>query len=192
MTISTITISAVDYTAYASVTEANAYLAVDPTRSTAWAALTDDVKGQYLVAATRRLDLEAWSGTKVSDSQAAAWPRTGATCSGTAVTEADVPQAVENATILLAGSMALDSSVAEMGSERSNIKAVKAGSARVQFFRGRSALALRTQAPTAYSLIRCLLAGASASVGFGCATGTSAVSSFTDADSPDVTGGGFS
>ena len=57
MSLTTITISTVAYQSYDSVAEADAHLAVDPVRSTTWAAATDDEKGEYLIAATRRLDL---------------------------------------------------------------------------------------------------------------------------------------
>ena len=73
MTITTINISGTDYTSYASVAEADSWLAVDPNRSAAWAALVTTDKEINLVAATNRLDLVSWSGTKENPAQANQW-----------------------------------------------------------------------------------------------------------------------
>lgn len=183
MTISTITISAVNYTAYASVAEADAYLAVDPTRSATWAALSTDVKGQYLVAATRRLDQLDWAGTKTGDedTQDNAWPRTGvAYKDGTAVSDSEVPQAVEDATVLLAGSIALTPAQSNAGTSGSNQKRLKAGSAEIEFFRPTTGVALQDE--TAFALIRCFLAGQGVQSGStgGLSSGTGADSTFKD------------
>lgn len=187
MTISTITIGGVDYQSYASVAEADAYLAVDPTRSAAWAALNTDTKGSYLVAATRRMDALRWSGSKVSSSQELQWPRSGVTDrDGNAVSETGIPQALEDATILVAGSVALDTNTANTASSGSNIKAVGAGSARVEFFRPTTGKALQDE--TAFALIQDFLAG-DVEDGFGLASGTSGTSSFTDATDPGLTEG---
>lgn len=184
MTISTITIAAINYTSYASVVEADARLAVDPTRSAAWAALTTDQKGADLVAATYRLDLLTWKGEKAGGAlQVNAFPRTGLTYKdGTAVTDTDVPQEVEDATILLAGSIALDASNANQGTSGSNLKRVKAGSAEAEFFRPTTGVQL--QDTTAFALVKCFLAGQSgANIGQGnFASGICDTSSFSDRD----------
>lgn len=187
MSISTITINAVDYTAYASVAEANAYLAVDPTRATTWATLNDDQKGANLVAATRRMDLLDYSGTKVSSTQENEWPRTGATCNGTAVTETDVPIELQNATILKAGSIALDPTNGNAGTSGSNVSRVRAGTAEVEFFRPQAGVAVQDE--TAFELVRCLLAGAGMAGGYGCAFGTDGTTSFGDVNAPDFSEG---
>ncbi len=135
MSLSTITINSIDYVAYASVAEADAYLAIDPLRSAAWAALSADEKGAALVAATRRLDLFRYTGTKTDSAQLNEWPRTGATRGDTAFTATDeVPQSIEDAASLLAGSIVLDATASEKGSG-SNVKEVGAGSAKVAFFK---------------------------------------------------------
>lgn len=155
MSISTITISAINYTAYASVTEADAYLAVDPVRATTWAALSTDQKGQMLVAATRRLDYFTWEGTKTGAEgvQENAWPRTSVDYpDGTAVSTSEVPIEIENATILLAGTIAITSTVANVGTSGSNIERVKAGSAEVEFFKPTTGV--RLQDETAFNLIK--------------------------------------
>lgn len=188
MTITNITINSVVYVSYASLAEADAYLAVDPTRSAAWALLTDDQKGANLVAATRRLDLLDYSGEKVSSSQENQWPRTGATCNGVAVTDTDVPAELQNATILKAGSITLDATQANAGTSGSNIKRVEAGSAKVEFFQP-TIPGAALQDETVFKLVSCLLAGASGGAGFGCASGTDGKSIFGDSDSPGLTEG---
>jgi len=138
MSLTTITINTVDYVSNVSLAEANEVLAVDPIRGTAWAALTDDEKGARLVAATRRLNLISWAGTKTNaeEVQSDAFPRTGLSYpDGTAVSTTEVPQAVSDATALMAGTIAVDATAAAAGTSASNQKRVKAGSAEVEFFR---------------------------------------------------------
>lgn len=172
MSITTIVIGGLNYVSYASLLEANQYLLVDPTRSDAWAALSDDQKGENLVAATRRLDLLRWAGEKSDGaSQPNAWPRTGVTYpDGTAVSTTDVPLEVEQATILLAGSIALDATNSEAGTAGSNVRRVRAGSAEVEFFRP-TIPGPALQDETAFQLVRPFLGSSSAL--FGAATGTS-------------------
>lgn len=183
MTISTITIGAIDYTAYASVAEADAYLAVDPVRGTAWAALTDDQKGARLVAATRRLDVLNWEGDKTGGvAQVNAWPRTGATyADGTQVSTTEVPSGVENATILIAGDIALSAAAADTAEQGSNVKRAKAGSAEVEFFRPQSGKQLPNL--TAFALVKEFLAtGVSSLFGFSNGALSNQTSSFDDID----------
>lgn len=180
MTLSTITISTIDYTAYASVAEADAYLAVDPVRMTKWAALTTDQKGAYLVAATRRLDLLGWTGSKTGGaSQENQWPRTGVTyADGTAVPTDEVPVEIQNACCLLAGSIAINATTAESGTSGNNKKRVKAGSAEIEYFKPTAGSQLQDE--TAFRLVKDFFAGAvstsAASGGF--ASGVDSVSSF--------------
>ncbi len=153
MTITTITINTVDYISYASLTEANELLAIDPTRGTAWAALTDDEKGANLVAATNRLDLVNYRGEKEVSTQDNQWPRTGTDCDGNAFPTGDVPTGMANGTSMLAGSITLDPTYANAGTSAGNTKKVKAGSAEVQFFRPTAGVPL--QDPTVWGLIKC-------------------------------------
>lgn len=155
MSITTITINSVDYVAFASVAEADSILAVDPIRGTTWATKTTDEKGALLVAATRRLNLISWSGAKAGgdDAQADAYPRTGQTYpDGSAVSTSEVPQAVTEATCLLAGSIAIDSGAAAAGTSASNQKRVKAGSAEVEFFRPTAGVPIQDE--TVWALIK--------------------------------------
>ena len=193
MTITTISIGANNYVSYASVAEADAYLAVDPVRGTTWAGLTTDQKGANLVAATNRLDLLDYSGEKLSTSQLNQWPRQNAFCNGVAVTDTDVPPEIENATILIAGSIALDATQADAGTSGSNIKRVEAGSAVVEFFRP-TIPGLALQDETAFQLVRCLLASAVGQTGLASGlvsgtTGVNATSAFEDREAPGLSEG---
>lgn len=177
MTITTITIATIDYISFASLAEANARIAVDASRSVTWALKSDDEKGALLVQATKRLGLLVWDGSKTGgDAQDDAWPITGATyASGGAVSTTEVPQGVEDATIILAGSIALDAEAGDAGSSGSNVKNVKAGSTGVTFFRQVVGVPLADE--TAYLLVKEFLASSGA---YG--SGVGAMSSGTNTD----------
>lgn len=131
MSLTTLTINSNPYVAYASVAEADLLLDIDPVRSAAWALLNADQKAMKIVAATIRLDLLNFRGAKVDPEQERAFPRTGL---GDGVTTTDVPKVVEQATIYLAGSIAINPQFANQGTSGANQKRVKAGSAEVEFF----------------------------------------------------------
>ncbi len=189
MSLNTITIGTVDYIAYASVAEGNAYLNTDPLRGAAWDALDAEGKGKMLVSATRRLDLERWKGVKTGGEgvQEEKWPRTGVTyLDGTAVSTAEVPKELENATILLAGSIALDAKNADSGTSGSNVKRVKAGSAEVEYFRATTP-GSAMQDESVMDLIRQFLAGSGVSTGL--ASGCDEESTFGDPTPWELTEG---
>jgi hypothetical protein len=193
LSITTLTISGNEYTAYASVAEADAFLAVDPVRGPAWAALTplpDAVtrKSILLVAATRRLDQLRWAGQKTGGAtQETEWPRTGVSYpDGTAVPDDDVPLAVEQACCLLAGTINITATTANAGSSGSNIKRVKAGSAEVEFFKPIDGVDLQDE--TAFNLIKAFLAGVDG-VGASFVSGTGETSSFNDVNWPGLSEG---
>ena len=189
MSLTTLAIGGSTYTSYASEAEADAYLAVDPIRCDAWMAVPPSRRAGYLVAATRRLDLLQWAGKRVDAEQLTEWPRTGATDAGVAVDSADVPQSVEDACILLAGSIAMDPAAAGAGTSGSNIRSVGAGSTKVEFFRRTRGVSLQDE--TAFALVAGLLAGAGSGASlYGGATGTDGVSSFEHLGSPGI-GKGF-
>ena len=102
MSLTTITVGSVSYPSYATVAEADAFLAVDLERSMAWADLDPEGKGLRLIAATRRLDSLRWAGSKADDAQAAEWPRRGLFYE----TGDAIPERLEQACILLAGDYA--------------------------------------------------------------------------------------
>lgn len=105
-----------DYDVYADVDFADEYLAGDFSRSLTWEALDPDVRPKALVTATRLLQRLTW--------QAGAAPST----------DEPVLEVVAQATALLAADIALKPALGDNASSGSNVKAVGAGSARVEFF----------------------------------------------------------
>lgn len=191
MTIADITIGTNTYKSYATVVEADAQLAVDPVRKATWEALQDDVKGQYLIAATNRLDLLTWLGKKTGGAtQLNAWPRSDLKYEdGTDVSTTDAPNQLQRATILLAGSIASEPESADAGSSASNIKKVKAGGADVEFFSSPRVIAgTPLQDETAFTLIKLWLEGTAGSLG-NTVTGTDTASTFGTAGQYDRTRG---
>lgn len=184
MSLTNLDVGGESYVAYATEAEADVYLAVDPVRGSAWAALTaGDPKESLLVAATRRLDLLAWQGEKTGGgAQENAWPRTGLQYpDGTPIPDNEVPIEVENACILLAGSINITPSDAEAATSGSNRKRLKAGSAEIEFFRPELGKALQDE--TAFKLVQPFLEAAAGSAALGpLASGTGGVSEFSDQD----------
>ena len=158
MSLTTITIDGVDYQAYASLAEADPYLAADPIRSAAWAAAVEDNKRIYLVAATRRLDLLRWAGQPTDASQRTEFPRTGLTFRGEPIPDNEIPAALEHATILLAGTIASTPRAAGKATTRS-IRKVRAGPAEIEFFSGGEQSAPLIADETAFELIRQWVSG---------------------------------
>ena len=185
MSITTLTIGGKPYTSYASRAEADDLLNVDPVREAAWEELADEDKDKKLTAATRRLDLLNWVGerTDVPTTQPAKWPRTGvAYPDGTAVPTNEVPREVEDATILLAGSIAIDAKVSESGTSSTKTRRVKAGSVAIEFFGQGQSKPLQDE--TAFKLISIFLESAVSAGDRGpLDTGTDGKSSFDDPDS---------
>ena len=140
MSLTNFTIDSVDYTSYATVKEADDYLRVDLTRFTAWDMLQNEDKEIRLINATNRLDLLDWKGTKSGGGmQVNAFPRTGLTYSdGTAVGTNEIPVPVEQATVLLAGTINIDPSHASPQVQTRRISSVRAGTAAVEFESGAS------------------------------------------------------
>ena len=163
MSLTTITISTVAYQSYDSVAEADAVLAVDPVRSTAWAAATDDEKGEYLVAATRRLDLLLWIGEPAATDQANEWPRTGITYRGETIPATEIPAPLERATALLAGTIASNSTAADKSTQSAASRAISevtAGPATIRFSSsGGSTKSLPLADETAFELVKQWLGG---------------------------------
>lgn len=118
----TITISAVEYQSFASVAEADSYLAADMSRYAAWALLTADNKGRALITASRYLATLDWlDGVPSYDTP---------------------PAVVVEATALFAADIAAKPSLGNDASTGSNVKRVKGGEAEVEFFRPTSGSAL--------------------------------------------------
>jgi len=189
MTLSTITISGNGYVSCASVAEADIYLAVDPVRAATWTVLSTDEKGGFLVAATRKLNALTWAGAKTGGAaQVDAWPRTGVTYSaGTAVSTSEVPQEVEDATCLLAGSIAITPASSDAGTSGSNTKKLKAGSAEIEFYTTVDGVVMQDE--TAYKLVIQFLESSQGgtSVGNFLSEDTNVESAFSDQTWPGLT-----
>lgn len=125
MAVTNVTIGTDQYPSYASLTEANSYLAADPRYSSAWKAAEDEKKAQYLVLATRKIDTLNFSGEKENSTQSLEFPREGE----------PFPLAVQNAAILLAGSYAVLPPEHDDPNDP-RIKYFKAGTVEYEFFRG--------------------------------------------------------
>ena len=171
MSLTTITINGMDYPSYATAAEANTYLAIYLARSEAWSTLDEAGKGQRLAAATRRMDGLRWIGRRASETQVTAWPRMGMTPEPSA----PIPPELEQATILLAGDLAVNLSgegqVREVQSER-------VGPMAVTYFYRRAAP--RLLGADALGLVSQWLEGPS--IAAPVATGTDARSVFTPRD----------
>lgn len=130
MSLTTIQVDGNDYTAYASLDEANIYLRVEPTRWAEWAQQPDATKQQLLIAATRRVDALLFIGAKAAGGQPTEWPRT-----GIPGVDADaIPPRVEQAAILLASTFIATPEGSETGQSGSIVKSIKAGSVEITNF----------------------------------------------------------
>ena len=139
--LTSITVAGTQYQSYVSVAEADVFLAVEPNRRATWEALSTDDKGRTLIASTRRIDAFEFKGMKADPDQSTKWPRqqgplddlpTDGISTGTTI-----PDAVEEATALLAGTIAIDPSAAGVqhpGTDQQYLKQVQAGSARVEYY----------------------------------------------------------
>lgn len=145
----------------------------------------DDEKGKRLVDATRYIDSIAWQGAPDAlGGTTLQWPRSGiVTSAGVAVSDAAQLAAVSRAAFELAGLIAADPDVITATDAGSNVRAMGAGSARIEFFRPVSLLdGNTTMLPVVVSrLIGKWLASASPAVvsaASGTATGTSTQNDF--------------
>ena len=138
MSLHSVTIGSTAYDAYADVVEADIYLAVELTYFAAWDALSDEDKNVRLIAATRYLDGFRWAGEPTTPGQATEWPRSGLLGrDGEDLATDSVPRAIENATILLAADLAIDSGALSVSSSDGNVQSERIGPKAVTFFRPR-------------------------------------------------------
>ena len=129
-----VAIATTEYDAYADVAYADEYLAADMARAQDWADATPDNKGRALVSSTRLLQRLRW--------------RAGPPAVDTAT------DPVRQAACLLAADILAKPSLGDSAQTGSNVRAVGAGSARVEFFRPTDGQVLP---PAALSLLRDLL-----------------------------------
>lgn len=158
-TYNVVVLDGVAYDVYADIATADEYLNASPDYAT-WDALTDPVKGRYLITATRILERQRWQGSKTDDDQLLAWPRSGLTYpDGTAVDENGIPQQIVDACCEIALSLALGTDVQGTATTARTEKRLKAGSVEVEYFRGAEGAGYRFPLPI-HELIGYWLAGA--------------------------------
>ncbi len=130
-----------EYDTYATVQQADEYLAASVTADS-WRAITDaDVKARYLVSATRLLDTQPWAGSKTDPDQPLAWPRSNTGVDG--VEDDVVPADIVNASIELAAALVDNVDIATQQSTAQGIQSLRAGSAAITFFRGANGVPAR-------------------------------------------------
>lgn len=127
----TVQIDSLEFDTYASLADADEYLAGDASAAS-WRAVTteDNDRGRALVTATRLIDRTGWGGEKTDVDQIHAFPRTGFPD----FDEDIVPQAVIDASILLARDIQAGSSVDSQAVTGSNVRRQKAGSVEIEYF----------------------------------------------------------
>lgn len=117
---SVVTIGGTDYDGLTTVAEADAYLAADIARATAWAAITDaDVKGRGIISATRYMSTLPWTTGNAPDP----------TSAGPFTTP------ISEVCAMLANDLIADPTLFANASSNSDVKVAKAGQASVEFFR---------------------------------------------------------
>lgn len=110
-----LTIGGGTYKSYATLAEADTYLAADDVLADGWDVLADARKIRRLVSATRKLDMLPWRGKKAVEGQGTQWPRSGLQdAEGDDLDSTIVPVSVVDATILMAGNLSVDLSVSEV------------------------------------------------------------------------------
>lgn len=188
-TVSTVTISTVDFDVYALTADPNQdatdyFLGSLSGSATAWAAASTDNQNKALVQATRWLDRSAtFSGDKTSSSQPLEWPRDNAFCGDSSVTDGTTPDAIAYATFEIAGLLLQDADADASAGEGSNVKRAKAGSAEVEFFSSTVGEAGDTAfPPLVHRIIKCYLDGSTYNIEGGVSYGTSSDSAFDDDD----------
>jgi hypothetical protein len=154
----TVTINTVVYDVYADVATADSYYNASTDFAT-WDALTDEEKARGLVSSTRLIDRQKWLGEKTDAEQALAFPRTGLTdCDGTEIDEDTIPDAVIDASILLALDLATGSTVTTSATTEDLTKRLKAGSVEIEKFRADQTTVTRFPLPI-MELLGCFMSG---------------------------------
>lgn len=121
---------------YATVAEADTYLADSIRAGLNWTSVSPDDKKRALLTATRLLDNQQWKGSKTDAANTLEWPRTGVTdADGAAVDENTVPSGVVCGTIELAYELSQDPTLETSKNTGSNDKKYVAGSVEIEFFR---------------------------------------------------------
>ena len=126
-----VTVGGVTYPVYASLEDANEYLAAS-LFAVKWSGGDTNFKSKVMVMATRHLDAIAWKGTKVDDAQPIEWPRSG---TGVPPDDGTTPTAILNGFFEMCALIAEDPSVIQSANSGSNVMRAKGGEAEVWFFK---------------------------------------------------------
>jgi hypothetical protein len=175
----TITISGKDYTTYSSLADADDYY-LGSTEYSTWEGYTDAEKERGLISATRLIDRQAWQGSKADDDQTLDFPRTGLTCNGDDVSEADSLALAVEASQLLALDLLAGATVETTASNESLTKRLKADTVEIEYFRADANANSRFD-KNVMELIGCFLSSAaplSSSIAYG-TDGTALDNDFT-------------
>jgi hypothetical protein len=124
---------------YQDIAAADAYMANSIRGAVKWDALTDTVKSQCLITATRIFDRQPWQGTKTDEAptQVLEWPREDVyDRKGNLVDSATVPDGIKFGSIEFAYDLSQDPTLETSAGQGSNIKKLKAGSAELEYFKG--------------------------------------------------------
>lgn len=178
----TVTISGTAFDIYGTRAAADTYMSAR-LGNESWKGASSSDKDKSLVSGTRYIDRQNWQGQKTDliTPQPLEFPRTGLTDKdGNAVGSVLVPLLVEEANYEMALTILADTTASDNATSGSNIKAVRAGTAEVKFFRAEDGTKLPT---TIHEMIGLWLDGnlTSASTG-NLVTGDDGCSTFTDID----------
>lgn len=158
------------YDVYVDLNYADEYLEA-ASHATTWQDETDnDVKARAIITASRLLDRQVWKGTKTSDIQALAWPRTGTGIDG--VEDDVIPTALEQACCELSLALLDGSDVQSAQNQSQKIQSLKAGSVALTYFRGAEGTPTRFP-QIVQELLRDYLSGPSSSLYNSSSTGIS-------------------
>lgn len=119
---------------YGSRAEADVYMS-DSLNGDMWNTFTPTKKDQSLIEVTRILEREPWLGEKETEIQVLAFGRTGLTINGVSITAAESLAIMKTAQFEYAFAVLKDPKLlGTTNANGTNIKIVKAGSAKVEFF----------------------------------------------------------
>lgn len=150
------------YDSYVDLVTADEYLEAASHAANWQAETSDDIKGRYLVTATRLLERQRWKGDAASSTQTFAWPRTGTGITG--VEDNVIPQNILDACCEIASALADGSDVQSAQNQAQKIQTMKAGSVSLTYFRGADGTPRRFP-QIIQELLRDYLAGSSSSLG---------------------------
>lgn len=167
-------IGSTSYASYASVEQADAYLAA-AIHATNWWTATDDTKARALVSASRMLDRQDWLGDKTDPDQVLAWPRSNTGVDG--VEDDVIPEPIVSAAIELALALVDGATVQTDANTSQKIQSISAGSVSISYFRGAEGVARRFPL-IIHELVRDYLSGSA-----GLAIGTGSIAFGVDGES---------